>query len=43
MPTTKAINPIDCANKLAKFVIANHLDGVDINYFDDFAVASGTS
>lgn len=42
-PTTKGINPIMCAKKLAKYVLANQLDGVDINYEDDFAIASGTA
>lgn len=32
-----------CAKKLAKFVLENQLDGVDINYEDDFAIASGTA
>jgi len=32
MPTTKGINPLTCAIQLAKFVISNQLDGVDINY-----------
>lgn len=40
-PTTKGINPLVCARKLAKFVVSNNLDGVDINYEDDFAIASG--
>lgn len=43
MPTTKGINPLACAKKLATFVINNELDGVDISYFDDFAMASGTA
>lgn len=43
MPTTKGVNPFACARRLSKFVLSNHLDGVDINYFDDFAFAAGTS
>lgn len=42
-PTTKGINPISCAKKLAKFVLTNSLDGVDINYSDDYAIQSGTA
>lgn len=43
MPTTRGINPLSCAKKLSKFVLLNQLDGVDINYEDDFAIASGTA
>lgn len=43
MPTTKGINPISCAKKLAKFVLTNSLDGVDINYNDDYAIEAGTA
>ncbi len=42
-PTTRGINPLICARKLAKFVISNNLDGVDINYEDDYAIASGNA
>jgi|688.fasta_scaffold590749_1 hypothetical protein len=43
MPTTKGVSPITCAKKLSTFVLNNKLDGVDINYEDDFAIASGTA
>jgi CO dehydrogenase/acetyl-CoA synthase epsilon subunit len=43
MPTTKEINPIACAKKLAKFVLSNQLDGVDVKYTDDYAIAAGTA
>ena len=43
MPTTIGINPLSCAIKLAKFVLNNQLDGVDIYYEDDFAISSGTA
>lgn len=43
MPTTKGINPLACAKKLARFVQSNQLDGVDINYSDDTAIAAGTA
>lgn len=42
-PTTRGINPLVCAKKLARFVLSNQLDGVDINYEDDFAIATGTA
>lgn len=32
-----------CAKKLAKFILENQLDGADINYEDDFAIAFGTA
>lgn len=43
MPTSKGINPLACAKKLARFVQSNQLDGVDINYSDDSAIAAGTA
>lgn len=33
-PTTAGYDPVDCANQLAKFVIDNQLDGVDIDWED---------
>lgn len=42
-PTTRGINPLSCAKKLARFVLSNSLDGVDVNYNDDFAIANGNA
>lgn len=42
-PTTRGIDSLVCARKLAKFVLSNNLDGVDINYEDDYAIASGNA
>jgi chitinase len=40
-PTSAGYDPIDCANKLAQFVIDNNLDGVDIDWEDSPAFEKG--
>lgn len=42
-PTTSGANSIAVAKKLAKFVIDNGFDGVDIAYNDDYAMSVGTA
>lgn len=37
-PTTMNINPVECASKLAAYVKANNLDGVDIDWEDNHAM-----
>lgn len=34
MPTTLGLSPLDCANKLATFILDNNLDGADVNWQD---------
>ena len=36
-PTSTGYNPTTCANNLADFVLANDLDGIDIDYEDSAA------
>ena len=31
-PASEGYDPIDCAEKLANYVIENHLDGVDVDF-----------
>jgi chitinase len=40
-PTSAGVDAIDCANKLAAFVIANQFDGVDIDWEDTPAFNKG--
>ncbi|KAI9334379.1 glycoside hydrolase superfamily [Obelidium mucronatum] len=40
-PATNGIDPIDCANRLAAFVIEYGFDGVDVDFEDHKAFASG--
>ena len=35
------LSPLDCANKLATFVLDNNLDGCDVNWQDSAALKSG--
>ena len=41
-PTTAKVDPVDCAKKLASFVINNQLDGVDVDWEDNPAMEAGT-
>ena len=41
-PTSMGLSPIQCANKLAKYVYDNNFDGVDIDYEDNEAMLDGT-
>ena len=38
LPTTQGIDPIACAEKLGNFVLNNNLDGVDIDWEDNYAM-----
>lgn len=41
MPTSLGLSPLDCANKLATFVLDNNLDGADVNWQDEEALHMG--
>jgi hypothetical protein len=40
-PTSANIDPVCCATELAKFVIQNNFDGVDVDWEDNAAMNSG--
>ena len=42
-PTSQGFNPLTVADKLAKFVIANNFDGVNVKYMDIPALQAGTA
>jgi GH18 family chitinase len=42
-PTSAGINAVDCATKLAAFVIDNQFDGVDIDWEDTPSFKKGDS
>ncbi|KAF5379004.1 hypothetical protein D9757_009105 [Collybiopsis confluens] len=42
-PTTSGVDPIAMADQMAKWVIANDLDGIDVNYEDFPAFDAGTA
>jgi chitinase len=41
-PTNANIDPLACATKLASYVSTNNLDGVDIDWEDNYAMEAGT-
>lgn len=38
LPTTNYLDPVMCTTKLGNFVIANNLDGADIDWEDNAAM-----
>jgi len=42
MPTSLGLSALDCAGKLATFVLDNNLDGCNINWQDEAALRAGT-
>ena len=37
-PTSEGVDPIACADKLAKFVLDHNFDGVDVDWEDNYAM-----
>jgi len=42
MPTSSGYGAVDCAQQLSQFVLANNLDGCDIDWQDTAALNAGT-
>jgi len=40
-PTSRGVDPVQCGKNLAQFVIANQLDGVDLDWEDNDAMNAG--
>jgi len=42
MPTSFSLSAMDCAGKLATFVLANNLDGCNVDWQDETSLIKGT-